>query len=91
MRSELSNALSNVIKPLKFIEKDLVEVYLHFWMILVKIIQNLIFFFDFKISHENEGMTSTRSFSISFKVLITFESALESSDSILFCHKMFGK
>ena len=30
MRSGLSNALSNVIKALKLIEKDLVEVYPHF-------------------------------------------------------------
>ena len=64
MRSELSNTLLNVIKALKFIEKDFVEMYLHFHV---------------------------KSFSMSFKALITFESALERSDLILFDHEIVRK
>ena len=50
MGSELFNALSNVIKSLKLIEKDLVEVYLHFHVKSWKSLKNEISndFQDFK-------------------------------------------
>ena len=49
MGSELSNALSNVIKALKFIEKDLVEVYLHFHVKSWKSIEISFFFLGFNM------------------------------------------
>ena len=53
MRSGLSNALSNVIKALKLIEKDSIEVYLHFH---VKIGKSLEISLSFKalVTFENE-------------------------------------
>ena len=88
MRSELSNALSNVIKAWKLIEKDLVEIYLHFHVKSWKSIE-ISFFWNFQDLTWKWRYTSTRSFSMSFKALITFESALESSDPILFYHEFF--
>ena len=55
MGSELFNALSNVIKSLKLIEKDLVEVYLHFHVKSWKSFE-ISFFVLFKILQENEGI-----------------------------------
>ena len=90
VRSELSNALSNVIKALKPIEKDLVEVYLHFHVKSWKLQKNEISI-DFQDFTWKWWYTSTRSFSMGFKALITFENALNSSDLTIFDHKMFGK
>ena len=78
------------MKFFKLIEKDVVEVYLHFhvksWKSLKNEISN-----DFQDFTWKWRYTSTRSFSMSFKDFITFESALKSSDPILFDYEMFGK
>ena len=47
MRSGLSNALSNVIKALKLMEKDFTEMYLHFHVKSSKSIE-ISFFGDFQ-------------------------------------------
>ena len=88
MGSELSNAFSNAIKALKLIEKDLVEVYLHFHVKSWKLQKNEISI-DFQDFTWKWRYTSTRSFSMGFKALITFKSALESSDLILFDYEIF--
>ena len=54
MRSGLSNALSNVIKALKLIGKDFIEMYLHFHVNLENHSKSY-FLVIFKILHENEG------------------------------------
>ena len=90
MRSELSNALSNVIKAWKLNEKDLVEVYFHFHVKSWKFQKNEISI-DFQDLTWKWRYISTRSFSMSFQALITFESALESSDPIIFDHEIFRK
>ncbi len=54
MRSGLSNALSNVIKALKLIGKDFIEMYLHFHVNLENHSKSH-FLVIFKILHENEG------------------------------------
>ena len=90
MGSELFNALSNVIKSLKHIDKNLVEVYLHFhvksWKSLKNEISN-----DFQDFTRKWRYTSTRSFAMGFKDFITFESALKRSDPIFFDYEMSGK
>ena len=88
MGSGLFNALSNVIKSVKLIEKDLAEVCLHFHVKSWKSLKNEISS-DFQDFTWKWRYTSTRSFSMSFKDLITFESALKSSDPVNFDYGIF--
>ena len=76
MGSGLFNALSNVIKSLKLIEKDLAEVCLHFHVKSWKSLK-ISFLCDFQDFTWKWRHTSARFFSMSFKDLITFESALK--------------